>query len=591
MKRWLFILALLLFASEAQATTYVAASCSQADIAAAMALATSGATGYSDGDTVSVPAGTCTWTTAVTVSKNITIQGAGTASTIITCQVSSCVNLGTSKARITAIWFKRDTGTSNVIYSQGQNFRVDNNKITNLLSTSCNALQAAGDYPSSKPHPTGVFDHNTVNDCRVIVLGDLALLANTIWFEASKITTGAEQTGVVYIETNTFDLSGVSLDVSDCNYGGRIVFRYNTVTNSYGEVHSVQGNNRACRSWEFYSNTLTRTSSFFTCFNMRGGTGVLYSNTCNSNYSAGIRLDNRRSFESFSTSGSCDGSNVWDENVSTGYPCRDQIGRGVDVSLWSDTTSPYSPAPPAQTDEPAYFWLNTKGGSNTSPTVVNCGSAVKPTGSCQDIVADRDYFTYTATFDGTSGVGSGVVASRPATCTAGASGAPGVGYWATDENKLYRCTATNTWTHYYSPSTYPHSLVGSAGAGVASLVGNGAFADTIVDSSTDNSFTLSNTGGTTFDITSILEDSSHFSIQSNTCGATLAASASCTFAVRFTPTTVGAKTATLTVTTSVNDPTSSLSGTGTALPVAATNPVGIPVIIPPQGCSKRCLPK
>jgi chitodextrinase len=36
-----------------------------------------------------------------------------------------------------------------------------------------------------------------------------------------------------------------------------------------------------------------------------------------------------------------------------------------------------------------------------------------------------------------------------------------VAYWATDQNTLYQCTATNTWTAYYTPYTYPHPLTGS----------------------------------------------------------------------------------------------------------------------------------
>ena len=59
-----------------QAATYYARSPSSADVGAAVALA-------KDGDTVSVPAGTATWTSSLSIVNNIILQGAGATSTII----------------------------------------------------------------------------------------------------------------------------------------------------------------------------------------------------------------------------------------------------------------------------------------------------------------------------------------------------------------------------------------------------------------------------------------------------------------------------------------------------------------------------
>lgn len=73
----------------------------------------------------------------------------------------------------------------------------------------------------------------------------------------------------------------------------------------------------------------------------------------------------------------------------------------------------------------------------------------------------------TSPFNGSTstavGAGHGTLANRPTTCT------PSVGYWATDQGnwntsgsgqqgELFVCTATNTWTLYYVPYTYPHPL-------------------------------------------------------------------------------------------------------------------------------------
>lgn len=69
-----------------------------------------------------------------------------------------------------------------------------------------------------------------------------------------------------------------------------------------------------------------------------------------------------------------------------------------------------------------------------------------------------------------AGISCGTPASRPTTCTTGQ------GYWATTQScsnltgmvgvnpsmpisgTLYKCTAPNTWTTFYTPYTYPHPL-------------------------------------------------------------------------------------------------------------------------------------
>jgi hypothetical protein len=93
------------------------------------------------------------------------------------------------------------------------------------------------------------------------------------------------------------------------------------------------------------------------------------------------------------------------------------------------------------------------------------------------LIANRDYYvgnqSQTAQTSSSSpftgnpstgpSVGWGTLANRPTACT------PNVGYWATDQGawnqsggggqgQLYQCSATNTWSVYYTPYTYPHPL-------------------------------------------------------------------------------------------------------------------------------------
>jgi hypothetical protein len=59
------------------AATVSAATCARADVATAI-------TNAADGDTVRIPAGSCSWGSGISTSKGITILGAGQGSTIIT---------------------------------------------------------------------------------------------------------------------------------------------------------------------------------------------------------------------------------------------------------------------------------------------------------------------------------------------------------------------------------------------------------------------------------------------------------------------------------------------------------------------------
>lgn len=85
--------------------------------------------------------------------------------------------------------------------------------------------------------------------------------------------------------------------------------------------------------------------------------------------------------------------------------------------------------------------------------------------------------------------------------------------------------------------------------------------------------TATNTGGATLEIASIAANGD-FAISTNTCGATLAAGASCSVSVIFTPKALGARMGTLTFTDNApNSPqTVGLSGTGVKVPPASLTP-------------------
>lgn len=126
----------------------------------------------------------------------------------------------------------------------------------------------------------------------------------------------------------------------------------------------------------------------------------------------------------------------------------DQPGNGKG-DLLEDVDNP-TPVNLNQALEPLYSWLNTLNGA----AFLNYFHTASPT-----IVANRDFYNQVASFTGATGVGSGLIVSRPASgLTAG------VGYWATDESKFYVATGATTWALLYQPYTYPHPLVSGAEA-------------------------------------------------------------------------------------------------------------------------------
>lgn len=184
---------------------------------------------------------------------------------------------------------------------------------------------------------------------------------------------------------------------------------------------------------------------------------------------------------------------AWDGNTDAlGYPAIDQPGRGQSDLLTGSfpdkiNSTTGTIAWPNQALEPIYIWKN----------VGSMAGGLYTDNSGGRVVANRDYYPQasgiqtnaTTPFDGTSGTGWGTLANRPTTCTTG------VAYWATDQGSwntsssnpygvqqngadgvLYKATATNTWTLYYTPYTYPHPNQGDPVAttgmsGKASLSG------------------------------------------------------------------------------------------------------------------------
>lgn len=441
-----------------------------------------------NGDTITVAAGTATWSSPLSWSgKNFSLIGAGIGQTVIT--LSGNINADQSVFRISGFTFNFGSGVYiNVSYSNG--WRIDHNALTRTNWDI--VILAYGNQPTPME---GLIDHNTDTYGRIDIQGeDTSRGGRDRWAEPLAMGTNH----AVYIEDNTINFPDGSTggsygNYADGNQGCRMVVRFNTVLGSRVEFHGVQGENQdGCMLLESYNNTMTQPSTpNYRPYLIRGGTGVVFHNSSDGKYlNNTIDIDGPRLSEDSIASQVpnwqfCDGTThssylttpgvssgtytsyptaksiLIDGGGTGGYPCRDQIGRGTNASLWD-----YTSAAPAQAFVPAYIWKNTQP-TGEIPVIVSCETSgdVLCTNQVNNlIVPNRDFYLYNASFDGTSGVGEGPLANRPSTCTTG------VAYWATDQGNwnqsgnglgqgvLYKCTSTNSWTVYYTPYTYPHPL-------------------------------------------------------------------------------------------------------------------------------------
>jgi hypothetical protein len=285
----------------------------------------------------------------------------------------------------------------------------------------------------------GVVDNNTFDAITYVLSAGTDCPGNGTpeWNAWPEIIFGssAVATGNLYFEDN--DFINVGTAISNCDEGGRYVFRYNQFDGAGGDhspwfdAHGGRGLLRGCFVGEIYGNRWVSDSGYI--WSHRGGRGVLF-------YNSSV---NSLDYNPYNNDG-C--PPAVKEQMNNSYIFGNRVGF---TGALLDRASPPGPAVCAgDTVENSRFFMD-----------------AVPVGGAQTI-----------------GISMGTLAARPASCT------PGTGYWATNQSTtdltgmvgmnpttviagtLYQCGnvayggtsgTANTWTSIFTPLAYPHSLRGA----------------------------------------------------------------------------------------------------------------------------------
>jgi hypothetical protein len=376
-----------------------ATSCSQTAVQTAVNSAT-------DGQTISVPAGNCTWATRVAwTNKNIRIQGAGIDQTVITktggTDIFDVAMTVANKAgwRIDDMTLTgNDTGGFVInISSSGYAGVTSGWRLDHLKFNFGSGGERTGTYIKGANY--GVLDHNQYSwgAGAVVLIASIVDALNECYpstlppagnlLASQPLSMGTAN--AVYMEDSTITSTGngpiAAYDTS--SGGGRFVFRHNTLTGGYIYAHWTRGCEVGGILTEIYNNTFVGNADwgapaagYFA--RLEAGTGVVFNNTAQNFTNAPyVILDDRRAdphdvdeAANINVFGQCAGASAYDGNLgdpaAPGWPCYGQPGRAPGKSYLQITGGS------KQTSAPFYLWNNglqsgcSNGGTCTNVTAV-----------------------------------------------------------------------------------------------------------------------------------------------------------------------------------------------------------------------------
>lgn len=405
----------------------------------------------SPGDEITV-SGNATWPSTLTITKGIKLIGTSNPTItgkrrLISWQPDATAQAAHATLEISNITFDADNATSAELQYAG---------LINVSTSSINHVYlVAHNNTFRNTVGTGIFIRGRCYGvASANVFDRIGIPIRNMGNDYNSWTNEAQAYGTAenfFFEDNIIQFSSTwpagTSGWLETGQGGRIVVRYNTwdETNAaapgeFWDIHGLQNPQISnpptnCEGYstmvsEYYGNKIINQVNAYRWMYHRGGWLLMFNNTLTGNTSP--------------------------YNGITQYYCNSCQITGSFNQKAANT----------------YAWKNLANGIE-KPFLVS-GTGSYPGCVSDPIVENSDFFNYNAGFNGETGVGCGTLAARPNTCQIG------VAYWATNQScseltgmvgknpttpisgTLYKCTATNTWTAYYTPYQYPHPLRESA---------------------------------------------------------------------------------------------------------------------------------
>lgn len=432
-KRFLWIIAFLcLIPTALSAATQEVTDCTVANVQAAHDACAD------TGDEVFLNCATATWSSGqVAITKAVKFRGISKTGTVLTTNMADPFAISRTTAgtvRFTGIGFAGAVTNQAVIVANGYNYTLIMDHVDDQHTGTVPLVMAGYQNQYTTETPIVGLIYDITGSAKVLQLYG----SHYSWLEDDNLGSGAG----FYLEDLTITRSttvGAASHIVDVEAGGRLTVRYNTLVNARIATHdSGSTGTRGIRTMEVYGNSFdcTRdTCSSLDPIDMRGGTGVIFDNTINSvakwnSDLAGAQVYRATNsdghtpfgslcdgtpekvcsdFRGFCSGGTNDGTSCISntpctgggtcqsyctsdaqcgartcvqmdgQSDATGWPCRDQTGRGKDNA----TTH-------VQALSPMFVWNNRDESSNLL-------SATVPAAYADYVKINRDYCEYTST--------------------------------------------------------------------------------------------------------------------------------------------------------------------------------------------------